>query len=147
MSHKVQVETIMAGDGRLFPKKGQTVAVHYVGKLRGAPSPRAAPQSLLDDDRSEKTASAPRLRSADPAVVCADGTIFDTTYKRNRPLKFKLGCQQVVPGWDEGVSQLSLGEMATIRMPAAKAWGATGIPGLIPPNEDLEFEVELQAVQ
>ena len=86
-------------------------------------------------------------RSADLAVLCADGTIFDTTYKRNRPLKFKLGCQQVVPGWDEGVSQLSLGEMATIRMPAAKAWGATGIPGLIPPNEDLEFEVELQAVQ
>ena len=33
---KVQVETIMAGDGRLFPKKGQTVAVHYVGKLKGA---------------------------------------------------------------------------------------------------------------
>ena len=43
--------------------------------------------------------------------------------------------------------EISLGEMATIRMPAAKAWGATGIPGLIPPNEDLEFEVELQAVQ
>ena len=56
MSHKVQVETIMAGDGRLFPKKGQTVAVHYVGKLRGAPSPRAAPPQSLDD-RSEKTAS------------------------------------------------------------------------------------------
>jgi len=51
MSHKVQVETIMAGDGRLFPKKGQTVAVHYVGKLRGAPSPRAAPPQSLDDDR------------------------------------------------------------------------------------------------
>ena len=146
MSHKVQVETIMAGDGRLFPKKGQTVAVHYVGKLRGAPSPRTAPPQSLDD-RSEKTDSASRLQSADLAVLCADGTIFDTTYKRNRPLKFKLGCQQVVPGWDEGVSQLSLGEMATIRMPAAKAWGATGIPGLIPPNEDLEFEVELQAVQ
>ena len=47
MSHKVQVETIMAGDGRLFPKKGQTVAVHYVGKLRGAPffPRRAAPVS------------------------------------------------------------------------------------------------------
>jgi hypothetical protein len=36
---KVQVETIMAGDGRLFPKKGQTVAVHYVGKLSGTSSP------------------------------------------------------------------------------------------------------------
>ena len=47
----------------------------------------------------------------------------------------------------ERLSQLSLGEMATIRMPAAKAWGKTGIPGLIPPNEDLEFEVELMAVQ
>ena len=50
---KVQVETIMAGDGRLFPKKGQTVAVHYVGKLKGvcdpvAPraSPRAGPLAL-----------------------------------------------------------------------------------------------------
>jgi hypothetical protein len=79
--------------------------------------------------------------------LSADGTVFDSTYKRDRPLKFKLGCQQVVEGWDEGVSQLSLGEMATIRMPAAKAWGKTGIPGLIPPNEDLEFEVELMAVQ
>jgi FKBP-type peptidyl-prolyl cis-trans isomerase len=31
----VQVETIRAGDGRLFPKPGQTVTVHYIGKLPG----------------------------------------------------------------------------------------------------------------
>ena len=76
-----------------------------------------------------------------------DGTIFDTTYKRGRPLKFKLNCEQVIRGWDGGVSQLSLGEMATIRMTAEAAWGKTGIPGLIPPNVDLEFEVELIGVQ
>eukprot|EP01043_Picozoa_sp_COSAG02_P118580 COSAG02_NODE_55179_length_292_cov_0.554404_1_plen_51_part_01 len=43
---KVQVETIMAGDGRLFPKKGQTVAVHYVGKLKGARRAAADPAAL-----------------------------------------------------------------------------------------------------
>eukprot|EP01047_Picozoa_sp_COSAG01_P068514 COSAG01_NODE_9920_length_2302_cov_1.243759_3_plen_108_part_00 len=77
----------------------------------------------------------------------ADGKIFDNTYKRSRPLKFKLRCEQVVPGWDAGVAQLSLGEMATVRMSAKAAWGKTGIPGMIPPNSDLEFEVELIGVQ
>ena len=45
--------------------------------------------------------------------------------------------------WDKGVSQLSLGEMATIRMLVAEAsWVKTGIPGLIPPNEEQTEEEE-----
>lgn len=48
---KVQVETIMAGDGRLFPKKGQTVAVHYVGKLKGARAGAPAHRSLCSRER------------------------------------------------------------------------------------------------
>ena len=58
-----------------------------------------------------------------------------------------MGCQQVVRGWDGCVSQLSLGEMATVRMKSEVAWGKTGIPGLIPPDSDLEFEAELVGVQ
>lgn len=40
------METIRAGDGRLFPKPGQTVTVHYVGKLPGAVSIPRQPASL-----------------------------------------------------------------------------------------------------
>uniref|UniRef100_A0A672K992 Uncharacterized protein n=1 Tax=Sinocyclocheilus grahami TaxID=75366 RepID=A0A672K992_SINGR len=29
----VEIETITPGDGRTFPKKGQTCVVHYVGEL------------------------------------------------------------------------------------------------------------------
>ena len=57
---KVQVETIMAGDGRLFPKKGQTVAVHYVGKLKGAR------KSLPPDFRAREGVLAPAGQPASP---------------------------------------------------------------------------------
>lgn len=53
----------------------------------------------------------------------------------------------MVPGWDKAIKNLSLGEMATIKMSAANGWGAAGIPGLIPPDADLEFEVELAGIQ
>ena len=82
-----------------------------------------------------------------------NGQVFDSTYLRNRPLKFKLGANQVIKGWDEGVSQLSLGEMATVKMTSDWAWGAKGIPGLVPGGKDersgaaIEFEVELVGIQ
>mmetsp|Transcript_5728 Transcript_5728/g.16067 ORF Transcript_5728/g.16067 Transcript_5728/m.16067 type:complete len:103 (-) Transcript_5728:610-918(-) len=48
----------------------------------------------------------------------SDGTQFDSSRDRGKPFKFKLGCEQVVPGLDEGVSQLSIGERAKIMIPA-----------------------------
>ena len=37
-----------------------------------------------------------------------DGTVFDSSYKRQKPLDFVLGQGQVIPGWDEGVSLLKV---------------------------------------
>jgi len=73
----------------------------------------------------------------------SDGTQFDSSRDRGKPFKFKLGCEQVVPGLDEGVSQLSIGERAKIMIPAALAYGERGFPGLIPPNTELVFDLEL----
>ncbi|CAM9328611.1 unnamed protein product [Sphacelaria rigidula] len=72
-----------------------------------------------------------------------DGTQFDSSRYRGKPFKFKLGNEQVVPGLDEGVSQLSIGERAKVTIPAASAYGARGFPGLVPPNSALVFDLEL----
>lgn len=72
-----------------------------------------------------------------------DGTRFDSSRDRNKPFKFKLGAEQVIPGLDLGVAQLSIGERAQLTIPAHLAYGERGFPGLIPPNSELVFDLEL----
>jgi FKBP-type peptidyl-prolyl cis-trans isomerase len=66
---------------------------------------------------------------------------LDSTHAQ--PFKFKLGAEQVIPGLDDGISQLSIGERAKIIIPPGLAYGTKGFPGLIPPNSTLVFDVEL----
>jgi len=102
----VDVETIKEGDGKTFPKKGQTVEVHYTGTL-------------------------------------PDGKKFDSSRDRGKPFTFKLGKGDVIKGWDEGVAQLSVGERAKLTCSPDYAYGAQGVPGVIPKNATLIFDVEL----
>lgn len=72
-----------------------------------------------------------------------DGARFDSSRDRGKPFKFKIGSEQVIPGLDQGVSQLSIGERAKIIIPSGMAYGSKGFPGLIPANTDLTFDMEL----
>ena len=72
-----------------------------------------------------------------------DGTVFDSSYKRNAPIDFPLGVGQVIKGWDEGIALLSKGAKATFIIPADLGYGSAGAGGVIPPNTTLKFEVEL----
>ena len=49
----------------------------------------------------------------------------------------------MIPGLDEGLNQLSIGERAKISIPSEKAYGSSGFPGLVPKDSDLVFDVEL----
>ena len=71
-----------------------------------------------------------------------DGTKFDSSMDRDQPLEFKLGIGQVIKGWDEGIALLSVGDKATLTVPANLAYGEKQM-GVIPPNSTLVFEVEL----
>lgn len=77
-----------------------------------------------------------------------DGTIFDTTANRgNEPFKFVLGAGEVISGWDEGVLGMKVGEERTLVIPSEKAYGAYGIPPVIPPNATLTFDVTLLSIE
>ena len=53
-----------------------------------------------------------------------DGTVFDSSYKRQQPIDFVLGQGQVIPGWDEGVSLLKVGDKARFVIPSDLAYGS-----------------------
>ena len=76
-----------------------------------------------------------------------DGTVFDSSYKRNQPIDFALGVGQVIKGWDEGISLLKVGDKARFVIPSDLGYGSAGAGGVIPPNATLVFDVELVAVK
>lgn len=77
----------------------------------------------------------------------ADGTVFDSSYKRNQPLEFPIGVGHVIPGWDEGIQLLQVGDKARLVIPSDLAYGERGAGGVIPPNAVLIFDVELMNVK
>ncbi len=73
----------------------------------------------------------------------ADGTVFDSSYKRNEPIDFQVGVGQVIQGWDEGICLLSVGDKARLVIPSDLGYGASGAGGVIPPHATLIFDVEV----
>jgi len=75
-----------------------------------------------------------------------DGTVFDSSFKRDEPIEFTLGIGQVIKGWDEGLALLSVGDKARFIIPSDLAYGEAGAGGVIPANANLIFDVELVEV-
>ena len=77
------------------------------------------------------------------------GRKFDSSLDAGRsPLEFRLGGGQVIKGWDQGVAGMKVGGKRTLIIPSELAYGKRGAPGgMIPPDSDLIFDVELLNVK
>jgi peptidylprolyl isomerase len=73
--------------------------------------------------------------------LASDGSLFDSSSRRGQPLSFPVGTGMVIPGWDEGLSEMKVGEKARFRIPSALAYGENSHGPAIPPNSDLVFDV------
>jgi FKBP-type peptidyl-prolyl cis-trans isomerase FkpA len=82
----------------------------------------------------------------DPFAAEDKGRQFDTSIG-GTPFAFVIGANQVIPGFDQGVTGMRVGGMRRIIVPPDRAYGAGGVAGIIPPNATLLFEVELLDVQ
>lgn len=52
-----------------------------------------------------------------------DGTVFDSS-KGKTPLEFTVGAGRMIQGFDEAIPGMKVGETKTVKIPAAKAYGA-----------------------
>ncbi len=108
------------------------------------------PSGLQYEDQQEGTGAA--AKKGDTVDVhytgwLTNGTKFDSSLDRGRPFSFRLGAGQVIPGWDEGVASMKPGGKRKLTIPAKLGYGSRGAGGVIPPNADLVFEVELLKVK
>jgi len=71
-----------------------------------------------------------------------NGTEFDSSVDRGRQLEFVLGTGRVIKGWDQGLLGMKVGGKRKLFIPSHLAYGERSV-GPIPPNSNLNFEVEL----
>lgn len=110
------------GEGKK-PTEGQTVYINYAGFLE---------DGTLFDSCLEN--------------VSRDFGKFDQRRldaKGYAPMSAQAGKYQFIPGFVEGLNLMSFGEKATLFIPANLAYGERGAGGVIPPNANIIFEVEL----
>ncbi len=100
-----------------------------------------------------KEGTGPEIKNGSIAVVqyigtFENGTVFDASANHSKDgFSFHLGAGEVIKGWDQGVVGMKVGETRILTIPGDLAYGPNGIPGAIPPNATLVFEVTLLAIK
>lgn len=75
-----------------------------------------------------------------------DGKVFDSSYKKGKPLQFYVG--NTIDGWNEGLQQAKVGSKIRLLIPGHLAYKEEGLKinetrYLVPPNAILHFEIEV----
>lgn len=117
------IKTITPGSGKK-PANGATVFIHYAGFFENGE---------LFDSSYEKTSK--DFGKFDQRRADANGY---------QPFPFQYGNKQgLIPGFLEGIENMTYGEKVMLFIPSNLAYGEAGAGNVIPPNTNLVFELEL----
>jgi len=75
------------------------------------------------------------------------GFVFDDSTIKGRPFEFQAGNGTVIPGWDETVMDMRVGEKRLVIIPPELAYGNRAVGSVIPANSFLVFEIELISIR
>jgi FKBP-type peptidyl-prolyl cis-trans isomerase len=78
-------------------------------------------------------------------TLAESGKEFHSSRSKNLPESFRIGGDQLIRGWEEGLPGMKVGEIRKLTIPPALAYGDKG-KAPIPPNATLIFEVELLSI-
>jgi peptidylprolyl isomerase len=113
--------------------------------------PQGAPPKKVVTKELEE-GSGPAAKAGDQVTVqyvgvnYKSGKEFDASWDRGEPFTFTLGVHEVISGWDIGIEGMKVGGRRELIIPPNHAYGSTGSPPAIPPNETLVFVVDLEAI-
>ena len=115
------------------PKEGET------GKEKG---PGGMTYTIVKPGDDKKVVAKGDNITAHYTGWLTNGKKFDSSLDRGEPFgPLQIGAGQVIPGWDEGIPGMKVGETRRLYIPAKMAYGERGAGADIPPNSDLVFEV------
>ena len=77
------------------------------------------------------------------SVYLPDGTLIDSSVKRESPIRYPVGAGLIIEGWEEASLLMRGGSRFQLLVPANLAYGDEGEPPLIPANSDLVFDIEI----
>ncbi|KEF59744.1 peptidylprolyl isomerase [Exophiala aquamarina CBS 119918] len=88
MASQISKKLIKSGNGQDYPRAGDEVTIEYTGWLHD-------PSASANNNKGKQ---------------------FDSSVGRG-DFKTQIGVGRVIPGWDQGVPQMSLGEKSTLVIP------------------------------
>jgi FKBP-type peptidyl-prolyl cis-trans isomerase len=76
-----------------------------------------------------------------------DKTKFDSSLDPSHPFTFRIGIDDVIQGWHQGIAGMRVGGRRRLVVPPELGYGKQGMGRIVPPNATLVFEVELVNVR
>jgi peptidylprolyl isomerase len=111
----------------------------------GAP-PKKLEVKELEEGSGAEAKAGDKVTVQYVGVTYKDGKEFDSSWSRNEPYPLTLGEGLVIPGWEQGIEGMKVGGRRELIIPPELAYGETGYPPAIAPNETLVFVIDLLEV-
>lgn len=163
-ANKAKEKLLEEENKKLYAKKYEKIIaekIAYFDKIKETATklPSGVRFKIIQDAKGEKPNNGEELLMKYSGFL-ADGTLFDTSeetvaekfgkldpwrvnQRGYRPIPYVVGTSKVIPGFEEGIKRMKVGDKAIVFIPSRMGYGEQGAGNVVPPNADLIFEVEL----